>query len=524
MANYKKPAKLVPLNFYSPYQTYRENRRLISRDRNVLSNKFYGSPETTRETSVPLLNTCVRSFMWMYRSPGHRITSFHEEHALGKDRHVKLKPLPKVPGIPIPNGQKQVLTRKPTISMHRIEELDLKNSIMTESILKGNLTLTSGMIIKGKESLMIPFKDLKDFLFVPEGELVYNLSLSLSSDSFGWRLGKGLYSNYSDVVDDFASPFYLPSMQISFFLVKSKAVYGRQLGKIIKDFECKGLTMKLFRYLNGNTPDILMAWEGCEAKIVTKKIADSFETGFFQFLSLEEAKKHFTEEDKLLLDDYILPSITFNHKNQYYKFIYPKVMYSANNKIYPVPLGLLKQMIEKNFTGWAETWTKRFDYIFPLRRAGQETCTLKSNINFKDQPCVLTLNSYELAISNNELEASFAFKISDLEYIFKHLGPDLIPSLAQQAKLIQKQKKNRLVWDLSIEIHNLPLTKGETPSTYSVKIDKKTFKCLFTTPWVELYKPHTGETLKHPLSNSEISKIIENDFGDWEKLVLKLFT
>lgn len=267
-----------------------------------------------------------------------------------------------------------------------------------------------------------------------------------------------------------------------------------------------------------------MAWEGCEAKIVSKKIADSYETGFFQFLDQEEAKKYLTEEDKILLDDYILPSITFNHKNQYYKFIYPKVTYSANNKSYPVPLGLLKQMIEKSFTGWAETWTKRFDYLFPLRRAGQETSTLKSNINFKDQPCVLTLNSYELSISNNELEASFAFKISDLEYIFKHLGPDLVPSLAQQAKLLQKQIKNRTVWDLSIEIHNLPSTKGETPSIYSVKIDKKAFKCLFTTPWVELYKPHTGETLKHSLSTSEILKIVENSFSDWEKFVLKLFT
>lgn len=250
MTNYKKPAKLVPLNFYSPYQTFRENRRLISRDKNFLYNKFYGSSETQRESSMPLLDTCVRSFMWMYRSPGHRITSFHEEHALGKDRLVKLKPLSKTSGIPVPIGQKQVLTRKPTISMHKIQELDLTNSVLTESILKGILTFTSGMIVKGNDRLMIPLRDLKEFLFVPEGELIYNLSLSLSLNSFAWKLGKGLYSNYTDVTEDFMSPLFLPSMQIAVFLVKDKAVYGRHLGKITKAFEEKGLIMKLFRYLN----------------------------------------------------------------------------------------------------------------------------------------------------------------------------------------------------------------------------------------------------------------------------------
>lgn len=523
MTNYKKPTKLVPLNFYSPYQTFRENRRLISRDKISLHKKFYGESESQREGSVPLMNTCVRSFTWMYRSPARRVTSFHVEQSLGKDRNPKTRQLSKTSELPRQETIKQFLVRKPTISIHKMQELDLKSTNLTDTISKGSLIFTSAMIFKEKDFLMIPISDLKEFLFVPEGELIYNISLSMKN--FSWTLGKGLYSNYSEVPYDYKSPFYLPNMQMSVFLVKAKAVYARQLGKIVTSLESKGLTMKLFRYLNGSTPDILMAWEGCEAKAVTQKISESFKADFFHFLPPDEECKYLEPEDLKLLDDYLIPSLTFHTQNQYYKFIYPKVTFSGTNESYPVPLGALKLMLENSFTGWAEAWAKRFEYRFPPRRAGQETSTLKASINLKDQPCVLTLNSYEITISNEELEASFAFKISDLEYIFKHLGPDLVPSLTSQAKLIRKEARNRILWDLSIEIRNqLPITKGEVPTSYSVKIDNKNFKCKFALPWAELYKPHTGESLTYALSNKDVMKIIEKNFNDWDELILKHFT
>lgn len=519
MSSYNKPTKLVSLNFYSPFQTFSENRRLISRDKTRIFGKFSGTQDL-RELSQPLMNTCVRSFMWMYRSPHSRMTSFHQEQGLGKERKVKLAPIAKVPAPVTSKQSKNVITRKPTISLKKQNTIENITGVLSEQTAKGLITFTSAVVETAENSVKVPLNALKDLIFTSEGEVCYNISQCF--DEGKWNIGTGLYSNFDEIPQDYAYFYYLPNMQTSIFILKQKALFARKLGKIISILEQKGLTMKINRFLQYEEVGILMAWEGCEAHIVIQNIASVLGPELFEFI--DESSEFLTSDDKALLTYSIVPTITCKVNEKWVKLKYPTVTYSLANTVLPVPIGLLKSFILEEFQNWGDLWIKNHEKQFPHRRAGLETSTLKSNISLKDEPCVITLNCYELQISNQELEASFAFKIKDLQYIFQNSGPDLVKNLMNLAKLEENLVKNRKVWDLTIEVSDLAKSaSGEISKISKIHIGSQEFMCKFTTPWVELYKPHSEETVIHELTLSDISKVLEANFENWEGLFLKYF-
>jgi hypothetical protein len=62
-----------------------------------------------------------------------------------------------------------------------------------------------------------------------------------------------------------------------------------------------------------------------------------------------------------------------------------------------------------------------------------------------DDPCVISLNSYEIQIANNEFEATFAFRVSDMEFVFHNSGSEFISNIMKHAKLEQIDNKNRKI-------------------------------------------------------------------------------
>ena len=510
------------MNLYSPYQTFAPNQRLISRDKDRIFSRSYGDPELNRRTSQPLMNTCVRSFMWMYRSPMTRYTTFHEEQALGKTRRVKLVPLSK-PHQKEPNTQPvNVVTRKPTISLLKSQTLANTNGILTETAANGSLVFTSATVIKGEACIHIPFNSLREVIFAPEGEIIHNLSQCLVESQ--WVQGTGLYSHFPEITDSYDYPYYLPSLETSVFIVKQKVIFARKLGKIIAAFESKGMIMKLNKLIQYEEVGAIMAWEGCEAIAVSKSIAKSINEDFFEFLEQERISNYLTPEDQKALRFSMIPGFTCRVNGEFIKFTYPSVTDTVTNEVSAVPLGLLKAFIDAEFQNWNDIWMKGNEHKFPHRRAGLETSTLKANISIKDSPCVITLNSYEIQISNEELEASFAFKIRDMQYIFHNSGPNLINNIMKNARLEESKVKEKKAWDLMIDLQEIPRSAGPVSKATTVTIGDKEFNCKFTTPWAELYTPHTGEIVVHELSLLDISNMLESNFQDWQVALTKYFT
>ena len=60
MSSFQKPAKLVLLNLYYPYQPRNRTQHVISRDNNRIRNN---DEKQSFRTSQPLMNTCVKSFI-----------------------------------------------------------------------------------------------------------------------------------------------------------------------------------------------------------------------------------------------------------------------------------------------------------------------------------------------------------------------------------------------------------------------------------------------------------------------------
>ena len=80
--NYQKPVKLLPLQFLCPFQSRKQNARLISRDEIRLIRR-----EDIKNKSI--LDTCVKSFTRMYYQPAIRYTSFHDSKVTGKVRQPR---------------------------------------------------------------------------------------------------------------------------------------------------------------------------------------------------------------------------------------------------------------------------------------------------------------------------------------------------------------------------------------------------------------------------------------------------
>lgn len=521
MGSYKKPAKLISLTQYSPYQATNPRESLISRERQLIYNKTHTEPERSRKRSQPLIDTCVRSFIWMYRSPGHRVTSFHEEQLLGKIRKTKLPPIEN-PAQSTFSSPKQVIMRKPTITMRKTRAYDMDSGVLVENVSKGSLKFISACIYIKGNSVYVPISSLKDVIYASEGEVMHNITQSIKD--IQWSKGSNLYSSYKEVPEDYKFPYFLPNLEVSAFIIKSVGIYSRVLGKTIRVLENKGLIMKANKLVNRSGPVLVMAWEGSEAQIVCKNLAGSINSDFFYFLKDEELPEYLNPDEIRQIYSFVTPSFTCRLDKEYIKVVYPTIAYSLASRVLPVPLGTLKEFIGTGFQDWGEKWVQKYGYTIQSRRSGAETSSLKASVCFKDNPCVLCLNSYEIRISNPELEASFAFKISDLEYIFNHCGPDLIPSLMTHAKLQSKPVKSRKQWDLSIDIHELPSNPGDVPKETQVKIQGKDFLCVFTPPCVELYLPHTEQTTTKQISRPDISKILESDYNGWEETLLKYFT
>lgn len=453
----------------------------------------------------------------MYREPTCRNTSYHKEISLGKERKARLDPLSKTASVQY-ESPKKYATRKPTITMRRSLTLEAVPSSLSVHALNGTITLNSATLHTSSGEIKLPLLNLKDLIFAPEGEVQYNISQCVRSGRF--ELGSGLYSNFDEVTYDYSQPYYLPSMEISTFLLKSKAVYSRALGKITQKLEDKGLVLKYCRMVEFNGPCVVNAWQGCEAQGVVKKILSMMPEEFYEVVTWDRAKKMLPRDAGELVQD-IVPKFCFRVQEEYVRLEFPFFKYSEDEKEMPVPLGMLKEMIDNNFMNWADVWLKKNNESFPHRRSGLDNSSLKASLCVKDEPCVLTLNSYEIQISNTELEASFAFKLSDIELILAHSGNELISHLMKTAQLVSKENRKRQVWDLVIHLDDLPVSKGEVPKESKVQIEGKEFKCKFFTPSIELYKPHSGETEIIKLKPEEIQQIYKSQFKGWESFALK---
>ena len=521
MSAYRKPPNLIPLSLYSPYQTFAVNRRLISRDKNRIFSKFYGDPELNRQVSQPLMNTCVRSFMWMYRSPVSRTTTFHEEQSLGKPRKGKLIPISKSNQTEANTDSTRVITHKPTVSLHKSQNL-VNTGVLTEITANGSLVFTSATVIKGETCIHVPLNSLREVIFAPEGEIIYNLSQCLGKSQ--WLQGSNLYSNFSEITENYEYPYYLPSLETSVFIVKQKAIFARRLGKIIAACESKGMVMRFSKLIQYGEVGAIMAWEGCEAIAVCKGIARAINEDFFEFLEEERVNDYLTGEDLKNIRFSVVPGFTCRVNGEFIKFIYPSVTDTVTREVSAVPLGLLKSLIEAEFLNWSEMWVKRKEFKFPQRRAGLETSTLKVNISISDSPCVITLNSYKIQISNEEFEASFAFKITDMQFIYHNSGPDLIRNLMKTARLEEKKVNGKKIWDLAIDLQEMPRSVGPVSKITRVIMGGKEFKCKLITPWAELYKPYTGDTILHELSPLDISSMLDSNFHNWQVPLTRYFT
>lgn len=517
MSSYRKPTKLLPLNLYSPYLTYSNNRRLISRDQHKIFVRFHGDSDSFSKTQQPVLDTCVRSFYYMYRAPTCRNTSYHQAVSLGKERKTRLDPLAKTKAIQSESPKKYV-ARKPTITMRRSLTLQSMPTKLSEQILNGTLTLTSATLKTPENEIQIPLSHLKDIIFAPEGEVQYNISKCLESGK--WELSSNLYSNFKELTSDYSAPYFLPSMQLGVFLLKSKGIYSKIIGKITQKLEEKGLVLKYYRMIEFNGPCILNAWEGCEAQGAIQKVLGSLPSDFYEITQWEDARKMLNKDSNVLISD-LVPKYHFRVNENYVELVFPYFKYSEEDKVMCVPLGLLKELIDDNFSNWAEIWLKKNNESFPHRRSGLDNSSLKATLCIKDEPCLLTLSSYEILISNAELEISFAFKLSDMELLHTHSGSDLITHLMQSAQLQTKESRGKTIWDLIIDLTDLPLSKGEVPKESKVNINEKEFKCKFFEPSIELYKPHSGESSKIKLKPEEIQEVYKNQFKNWESLALK---
>lgn len=518
MSWYRKPTKLLPLNLYSPYQCYSTNHSLISRDQKRIINRFHGDSESFSKTQQPVIDTCIRSFNWMYRSPVCRNTSYHLEQSLGKARRVKLKPLSNRNSVST-ESPKKYLTRKPTINLRKSLILNTFPTELSEHALHGTLKLTSACIEVDNLNFFIPLNHLKNVIFAPQSEVEYNVSQCIRTGT--WNLVNELYSNFEDVSLDYSASIYLPSMQLTVFLVKSKVIYSRNLGKLVGKFEKKGLVMKYCRMIELNGPCLVMAWQGCESHSVSLKFLAGFPEDYYEITSWEKVKKLLPKSGNALIPD-LVEKLSFRCNSKYIKFTFPYLTYEDSHQI-PIPLGTLKEMINSDFTNWAEIWIKRNEESFPHRRSGLDNSSLKSSLCIKDEPCVLTMNSYEIHISNSEIEASFAFKLGDMELILTHSGSELVNHLAKSAKIMSFENKGKLYWDLMIDIENIPSSKGEIPKESQIFIQGKEFKCKFVFPRFELYKPHTGEASVKVIRPEDLIAICKEKFKKWEEVGISYF-
>ena len=140
-------------------------------------------------------------------------------------------------------------------------------------------------------------------------------------------------------------------MQTSYIIIKSKAIYSRNLGKIIHAFESKGLTLRVTKFFENSGPQVFTIWEGSESETITKKIANSINPEFFEFPLKENLKNYLTEDDLKYKETAMVPSFSCKINNEEISFKYPCITYSFMSEVSSVPLGLLKTFIDTNFEG-----------------------------------------------------------------------------------------------------------------------------------------------------------------------------
>ena len=279
----------------------------------------------------------------MHRSPAIRHSSYYEEQTLGKERKIRLPPIEKP--YPVKKTVKEKISRKSTIVLSKTVEITDDLEILEESIGKETLSLTSARIFINGDVILIPFSHLSKIIFAPEGEVIYNLSSSLENNN--WKLGQSLYSNFEDISEDYSYPYFLPSLETSVFVLKSSAIYAKTVGNIIKILENKGLVMKINKLIQKNGPEIVMGWEGSEAKTVTKKLAENINHSYFLFLSPSELPNYLSENDQKFMKNSLIPSFPCKIQENYVKFQFPYITYSLTSEKSAVPLGLLNFIMNK---------------------------------------------------------------------------------------------------------------------------------------------------------------------------------
>ncbi|CAG9312260.1 unnamed protein product [Blepharisma stoltei] len=429
--------------------------------------------------------------------------------------------------------------------------------------------------------LKIPLALCKHVMFGTELDIIVNITTSvfIGNNQLTFMKKENYLTNYAEISANNMQIIFQPDFQRSFLLLKPGAVKGKMIGKTIKRLELAGLVMKASKMIKPSKnivqefykdlkdaenyeklveglaegPVVVMSWEGSNAIFVCRKIIQAIEDklspdsplsgSFYSPENQKDTEKQlnlwFSNEERKNWDYHKNPRIIkTGQANRAWAIKLPTIEYITigGSIIRPIPLGILRQMIDSHFDKWNEKWMTYFkaheieEKSPRAKRSGTDTSSLKANTVHNEKTVILSLNAPEVVMSNHELEAKYSFKIEDISSLLAIVdenGKDFLENIMIGCKLSSSEIRKKKVWKLKLAIDPLEFTGTKTHKLEAhvadIDIDGTIYNCEFYMPSVDVYDPETKHHNRIRLDSDTCQKLALENFDNWEKTCLDYF-
>ncbi|CAG9331681.1 unnamed protein product [Blepharisma stoltei] len=465
------------------------------------------------------------------------------------------------------------------IEAHNIAE----NSCLTYEIPGIILKLNSAIInVEGVDfDLKLPLSLLKHVVFGTDLDIITNVTISvfIGNNQLTFMKKENYSTSFAEISEKYSQILFHSDFQRAFLLLKPNAVKRRVIGQTIKKLESAGLSIKankiikpskelveeFYKDLSQNEnykkiveeliegPAVIMCWEGSNALAACKKIIKSIDdklspdspvkSSIYYPENTKDTEKQlnlwFSEEERNSWDYHKTPVIIKTKQTGHiWKISLPTVeVYAVGvSAIRPIPLGLLKQMIEANFNEWNEKWLNYFklheleEKSLRARRSGTDTSSLKANTVQNEKTVILSLNAPEVILKNNEIEAKYSYKIEDIASLlalFEKNREKFLENLVIGCKISSLEVRKKKVWKLKLVIDSFEFLGNNDnklePCKADVMIDGTTYNCQFIMPTVDIYDPETKKQDYIILDSEICEKLVISHYENWELVCLEFF-
>ena len=407
-----------------------------------------------------------------------------------------------------------------------------------------------------KETILVPLEHLRLTVFAEPDQILSNVfKCTRAGYSPSWTARNDCETYFEQVPPNFMSP-YFENPEKCLVLLETFWVQKRMIGTVVTSFEKKGLSLKCTKLLgDSKNPAVALCFRGPNAIALAQTISSQLSEQYGKSVYSSESQstvhsdlvKYFTKEEVERMD-YSCSVHKMSGSARLLRPVYsygvsrvhtlditlPTVKYESPlvKILRPVPLGLLKGLIDSNFEGWEKQvldFLQKFEGISvsPLsKRSGLNFSSLKSTVDSQGRSVVLSLQAPEVLLSNSNVSAKYTFKMHELESLLamaQRHKDQLVNELMKTAHLLKSRMRSRIIWKLTLSLQSLNF-QGEFDEKYlsqtqEVQLNGEKLVCQLRKPFLEIYRPDTKKRIMRSLDSRVISALVKNNFENWEDLV-----